>query len=148
MVHEGLLSGHHAEGAALGGGLVEDDVSDDIFAIHEDLHILGLRRSGQKGSGVGDHRIGHVGLEVAVDHIDPTVIAHGHLLGRRTKQGNDFGLGGFAFFDLGERIGIDLSPAVGTTDESAKRQCAEGFDDFFHMGFSWLFFSLNGDCRL
>ncbi len=40
LVYHRLLSCHHAEGAALGRGFVEHDISDDVFAIHKHLHIL------------------------------------------------------------------------------------------------------------
>ena len=40
LIHHGLLTSHHAEGASLGGGFVEHDVYDDVFAIHKHLQVL------------------------------------------------------------------------------------------------------------
>ncbi len=34
------MAGHHAEDASLGGCFVEQDVYDDVFAIHKHLQVL------------------------------------------------------------------------------------------------------------
>lgn len=86
LIHHGLLTGHHADGASLGGGFVEDNVSDDVIAIHKNLHILSLGGCRQECPGVGDHRIGPVGLEVAVGHANVSKTADRHFMGGRERR--------------------------------------------------------------
>jgi hypothetical protein len=132
LIHHGLLPGHHPKGAALGGCLVENDISDNILPINKNLNILRLGRGRHKRTGIGDHRIRHVGLEIAVDHINTPIITHWHLLGRWPEERDDLRFCGLSFFNLGEGIGVDLPSAVGATDEGAKRQNAEESDQGFH----------------
>ena len=40
LIYHGLLAGHHAEGASLGGGFVKNNISHDILPIHQNLNIL------------------------------------------------------------------------------------------------------------
>jgi hypothetical protein len=53
LIRHGLLAGQHTEDASLGGCFVEQDVYDDVFAIHQDRHILFKITS----SSISSHRI-------------------------------------------------------------------------------------------
>ena len=88
LIHHGLLAGRHAEDASLGGCFVEYDTSDDVFALLKHLQVLSLGGCRQECARVGDHRIGPVGLEVAVAHANVSKTAHKHFMeGRGQRDG-------------------------------------------------------------